>query len=59
MLAHGLWDLSLFLPAPSGALINADRIALIVVVISAVVAVIAMVRRDRSLVVTRSGVQLV
>lgn len=59
MLAHGLWDMSLFLPAPSGALINADRIALIGVVITAVVAVIAMLLRDRSLAVTRSGVQTV
>ena len=59
MLAHGLWDMSLFLPAPSGSLVNADRIALIVVVISALVAVAALLRRDRSLVVTRSGVQTV
>jgi len=59
MLAHGLWDMSLFLPAPSGSLVNADRIALIVVVISALVAVVALLRRDRSLVVTRSGVQTV
>ena len=59
MLAHGLWDLSLFLPAPSGAMINADRIALIIVVTSAVVAAIAMLMRDRSLAVTRSGVQTV
>lgn len=56
MLAHGLWDMSLFLPAPVGSLITVDRIALIVVVISAVVAVIAMLVRDRSITVTRTGV---
>ena len=42
-------------PAASGALINADRVALIVVVISAVFAVIAMLRRDRSITVTPAG----
>ena len=59
MFAHGLWDTSLFLPAPSGALANVDRVVLIIVVISAVVAAIVLLRRDRSLAVTRSGVQTV
>ena len=59
MFAHGLWDTSLFLPAPSGGLANVDRVVLIVVVISALVAAVVVLRRDRSLAVTRSGVQTV
>lgn len=59
MFAHGLWDTSLFLPAPGGGLANVDRVVLIVVVISALVAAIVVLRRDRSLAVTRSGVQTV
>ncbi len=57
MLAHGLWDTSLFLPAPTGSLKHVDTLVFIVVVLSALVAAIVIVRRDRSLTVTRTGVR--
>ncbi len=55
--AHGLWDLSLFLPASTGSLRQADRIALILVVITSIVALAVLLRHDRTIAVTRTGVQ--
>ena len=58
MVAHGAWDMSLFLPAPTGALANVGNATLVVTFIAAVIAAIFIVVRDRTLVVSRSGVQV-
>jgi hypothetical protein len=57
MLAHGFWDMSVFVPAPSGTLAAADLGVQVVVAISAAIAAIVIVRRDRTIAVTREGVQ--
>ena len=57
MIGHGLYDTSKFLPAPGNDLMQANRVMLILVVISALAALIVMLVRDRSFAVTRSGVQ--
>lgn len=57
MLAHGLWDTSAFLPSPTGGLANVSRIFMAVEVIAAIVAVIIVIRRDRRITVTQTGVQ--
>ena len=57
MVAHGLFDMSKFLPKPTGGLITIDRLLPIVFVVSALIAVVVIVRRDRSVTVTRSGLK--
>ncbi len=57
MIAHGLWDMSVFVPAPTGTLAVADLAVQVLVFISALVAAIIMIRRDRRITVTSSGVQ--
>lgn len=57
MVAHGLWDISVFVPAPSGTLALADLAVQVVVFLSALIAAIIVVRRDRASAVTRTGVQ--
>ncbi len=57
MLAHGLWDCSLFLPQPTGSLIQANRLALILVVITSLIALIVIIVRERRVVVTRTGIE--
>jgi membrane protease YdiL (CAAX protease family) len=57
MVAHGLWDMSVFVPAPTGTLAVADLAVQVLVVLSALVAAIIMLRRDRTMTVTSTGVQ--
>lgn len=57
MVAHGVWDMSVFVPAPEGTLAVVDLGVQVVLFISAVVAVIVIVRRDRGIAVTRAGIQ--
>lgn len=57
MLAHGLWDTSAFLPKPTGGLENVSRAFMLIEVVGAVIAVIVIVRRDRSITVTPQGVE--
>ena len=49
--------MSVFLPAPSGTLAVADLAVQVVVFVSALVAAIIIVRRDREIAVTSTGVQ--
>lgn len=58
MVAHGLFDMSKFLPDPTtDTMRGIERLLPIVFVVSALVAVTVIVRRDRSFTVTRAGVQ--
>ena len=57
MIAHGLWDMSVFLPPPSGTIALVNLGIQVLVSVSAVVAAIIIVRRDRAITVTRTGVQ--
>jgi len=57
MIAHGLWDMSVFLPAPTGTLAVANLAVQVLVFLSALVAAIVMIRRDRRITVTSSDVQ--
>lgn len=57
MLAHGLWDTSAFLPSPTGSLANVARVFMLIEVVGAIVAIIVIVRRDRSITVTPQGAQ--
>jgi membrane protease YdiL (CAAX protease family) len=57
MVVHGLWDISLFVPAPTGTLAIVGLAVQVVLFISAVVAVVVIVRRDRAIAVTRTGIQ--
>ncbi len=57
MIAHGLWDISVFLPPPSGTIALVNLGIQVLVSVSAVVAAIIIVRRDRAIAVTRTGVQ--
>jgi membrane protease YdiL (CAAX protease family) len=58
MIAHGLWDMSLFLPAGEG---DAGRLVglvfLVLVPIAGLIAAVAILRRDRRTAVTRTGLQ--
>ena len=57
MIAHGLWDMSVFVPAPTGTLAVANLAVQVLVFLSALVAAIVMIRRDRRITVTSSDVQ--
>jgi hypothetical protein len=57
MLVHGIWDTSAFLPQPTGSLANVSRASMVVEVVGAIVAIIIIVRRDRSVTVTPEGLQ--
>ena len=57
MVAHGIWDMSVFLPQPSGTLAVADLAVQVVVFLSALVAAVILLRRDRKTAMTRTGVQ--
>ena len=57
MLIHGLWDTSLFLPGPGGALANVSRVTMLIAIGCAVVVLIVTLRHDRSFTVTRSGIR--
>ena len=57
MIAHGLWDMSVFLPAPSGGLAAVNLGFQILVLVTGLIAAIIMVRRDRTIAVTRTGLQ--
>ena len=59
MLAHGLWDTSAFLPKPTGGLENVPRAFMVIEVVGAIIAIIIILRRDRSTTVTPEGVQQV
>lgn len=56
MVAHGLWDMSVFLPASDTAIIT-NLFVQVAAVIIAVIAVIVMFRKDRSFAVTERGLQ--
>lgn len=55
MVAHGTWDASAFLPAPSGSLANVSRIVMVVVLVASVVAAVSVIRRERAVAVTERG----
>jgi uncharacterized protein len=57
MIAHGLWDMSVFLPAPTGTITVVSLGIQVLVSVSALVAAIIIVRRDRAIAVTRTGIQ--
>ncbi len=57
MIAHGLWDMSVFLPPPSGTLTVVNLGIQVLVSVSAVVAAIIIVRRERKTTVTSTGLQ--
>jgi membrane protease YdiL (CAAX protease family) len=57
MIAHGLWDMSVFLPPPSGTIAVANLGVQILVFVTAVTAAVIIVRRDRRTAVTRTGLQ--
>lgn len=57
MLAHGLWDTSAFLPKPTGGLENVSRAFLLIEVVGAIIALIVLIRRERTITVTPEGVQ--
>ena len=57
IIAHGLWDMSVFLPPPSGTIALANLGIQILVSVSAVVAAIIIVRRERKTTVTSTGLQ--
>lgn len=57
MIAHGLWDMSVFLPPPSGTIAIANLSIQILVLITAVIAAIIMLRRDRRTAVTSTGLR--
>lgn len=57
IMAHGIWDMSVFLPPPSGTIALVNLGIQVLVSASAVVAAIIIVRRDRAIAVTRTGIQ--
>lgn len=57
MVAHGLWDMSVFLPARTGTISVVNLALQVLVMILALVAVVVMMRQDRDLVVTRTGLE--
>ncbi len=57
MVAHGIWDMSVFLPQPSGTLAVADLAVQVVVFLSALVAAVILLRRDRKTAMTSAGMQ--
>ena len=57
IIAHGLWDMSVFLPPPSGTLALVNLGIQVLLSVSAVVAAIIIVRRDRKTTVTSAGLQ--
>lgn len=57
MVAHGLWDMSVFLPAPTGTIAVVNLAIQLLVSISAVVAAIVILRRDRRITVTPIAIQ--
>ena len=57
MIVHALWDAANFLPQPTGSLANVGRIIIAVVVISAIAAIITMIRSDRRITVTPQGIE--
>jgi membrane protease YdiL (CAAX protease family) len=57
MIAYGLWDMSVFLPAPTGTLALANLAVQVLVFIRAGVAALIMIRRERRVAAMSSGVQ--
>lgn len=57
MIAHALWDMSVFLPAPSGGLAAVNLGFQTLVLVTGLIAAVIMVRRDRKIAVTRTGLQ--
>jgi len=57
MIAHGLWDMSVFLPARTGTIALLNLGVQVVVGIAAVIAAIILLRRDRRITVDSTGMQ--
>lgn len=58
MIAHGLWDMSLFLPAGESDFARLVSLVFVVLVpIAGLIAAIAILRRDRTITMTRTGLQ--
>ncbi|MGB8020580.1 MAG: CPBP family intramembrane glutamic endopeptidase [Candidatus Nanopelagicales bacterium] len=57
MIAHGLWDMSVFLPPPSGTIALLNLAIQILVFVAALSAAIILMRRDRKTAVTSTGLQ--
>ena len=57
MIAHGLWDMSVFLPPPTGTIVVVNLGIQVLVALSGVVAAIVIVRHDRRTSVTSTGLQ--
>ena len=57
IIAHAIWDMSVFLPPPSGTIALVNLGIQVLVSVSAVVAAIIIVRRDRRTTVTSTGLQ--
>lgn len=57
MIAHGLWDMGAFLPAPSGTLALVDFGSLSLALLSAAVAAIVILRNDRGIAMTPAGIR--
>jgi membrane protease YdiL (CAAX protease family) len=57
MVVHALWDISLFVPAPTGTLAIVGLGVQVLLLLSAVIAAIVLVRSDRAIAVTRTGIQ--
>jgi membrane protease YdiL (CAAX protease family) len=57
MVAHGLWDIGAFLPPPDGGLALVGTGTLMLALVSAFVAAIVVLRRDRAITVTPAGVE--
>ncbi len=57
MIAHGLWDMSVFLPPPSGTIALVNLGIQVLVSVTAVIAAIVIVRRERTIAVSPTGIQ--
>ena len=57
MVAHGLWDMSVFLPASDNGIVTNLLVQVAAVTVAAVIAVIVMFRKDRSFAVTERGLR--
>jgi membrane protease YdiL (CAAX protease family) len=57
MIAHGLWDMGAFLPAPSGTLALVDLGSQSLALLSAAVAAIVILRSDRKIAMTPARIQ--
>jgi uncharacterized protein len=55
MVAHGLWDLSTFFPAGEGAATTVALAGSVVVYVLTLIALVAILRGDRTIAVTREG----